>query len=430
MNTGSVVILISLPFLGSLPLYSAGLGAGNCALPQELQGVRGHVLFELRPGTGDEPPHAPLLYASISPEDRKDEFIAALRHCLRAEAGAESGWGDLQDGEPRLVSLHYFQPAPRGTPQVPRADGTLFPLTWVKEMRDEKIRLAEVLMSGTPDGEGPGRRFTEIIGNGWVLKTDLEHPDDLNALKDGLRFAVRAFYAAFPDAPLPSGRGLLTVIFFQYPEALRRMEAFDTLISDPTGVAGEYNSLDRTIVAVRGDRPRHVMARLMAHEVAHHFIAHSIGRTGRRFPIWINEGTAAFIECLRPPEGGVLDLAGVDRGTVLKGDTEWPLPAERYFEALASAGGESRMPALSDFLSRSYERSFYDHDPAVAYGTAWFLVHYLLNGDGKKHRGAFRIWVQESTVRSARSLEQAIGMPVEDLEKNLKTYIEKLNRNP
>jgi hypothetical protein len=401
--------------------------AGECALPPELEGVYGHVLFELRNESAIGTLEPRVLYASARPEEKKEEFVAALAHCVRKGPPREGDVAGVQEGEARFVSLHYFEPAPRGTPRVSRPDGALFPMTWVREMREEKIRLAERLMSGAAGQEGESKSFYELRGDGWTLKTDLKEPEDLLAVRDGLRFAVRAFTALFPDASLPSGRMPLTVIFFQHRETMQRLQAFDTLLNDPMRVAGKYTSLDRMIVALRGEQPRHLISKLMVHEAAHHFVTQSIGSRGRRFPAWLNEGLAAFIECLRPAEGDVIELERLDRGKALQGGVERLRPADHYIAAVVQATDEGRLPPLAEFLSKGYEREFYGSDATLSYGMAWALVHYLINAEEGKYREAFRRWVSESPVRSAASLERAVGRSVADLEQGLTAHVQKLS---
>jgi hypothetical protein len=401
-----------------------------CDLPAGAAPSRAHFLFEYRLDATGKVQDAQTLYASVEPEAGRPALAAALAECIRQ-------WG-YRPPAPKpaaetvlLASFHRFAPAPKDGPVGILPDGRELPAAWFDEMREEKLRLATLLLQRVKPRLLTDAVYREAAGKGWLLRANVTEPN-FEAARRALEFAERAFDAAFPGAPPVPADMPLTVLLLQHEREYAQVIAFENFVPMRFQSAGRYSSWDRTITTAMGDLPAPLWTRNLAHEATHHFIAQRL-YSGKRPPTWVNEGIAAFIECLRsgPPaeaaSGREIDLASIERGKVAAPPRVWNLPAEEYLRTLREAAADRSLASAAEVTRRSFEERFRGPDPRQAYGQAWLLVHYLMNGEEGKHREAFRRWLSGPDAEGeGGALAAALGIALDRIDAALAAHLESL----
>jgi hypothetical protein len=139
------------------------------------------------------------------------------------------------------------------------------------------------------------------------------------------------------------------------------------------------------------------------HEYTHALVRTHLGAP----PHWLNEGLAEFFSTVqaRPRDRrSIVGLPPVNRLAHLRRDRLLPLR-----ELLASTSSET--------LEGSPERS------AAFYAQSWALVHYLLLGDGGRHRAAIAAFVAAGPgAPPDATVPSALGRSVEALERDVARY--------
>lgn len=412
------------------PARPPGMGLeAVCDLPPDLRDVRGHLLFEYRMDPAGRVQDVQPLYVSVEPEARRGAFTAALAECVRQWAHPpEAGGGEGR--ATHLVPFHYFRPAPERDPVGVLPDGRSYPLAWFEEVHREKLKLAEaILKRGGPALLGGGK-YLELEGPGWVLRTNVREAD-ARSLRDALEYAGRAFEASFPGVPPAPAEAVLTVLLFQSDREFEQIAAFDNFMLVPGQPAGRYTSWDRTIYASASDLPLPLITGVIVHEATHHLVWQRLYARGRNPPLWVNEGIANFIQCVKPAPSGGIDLGAIDRGRILRYPQVWSRPAEEYLDLLAESAAASRLPPLADLLGGRLDAEFHGPRQKLLYGTAWLAVHYLLNAGGGKHREPFQAWLLgPASEGEGKALGAAIGRTPEQMEAEVRAHLEGLVEAP
>jgi hypothetical protein len=404
-----------------------------CDLPAGAAPRRAHFLFEYRLDATGKVQGVQALYSSVEPDQERAVLATALSECIRQ-------WGYRPPAPKQtadtalLVPFHRFAPAPKDGPMGVLPDGRELPAVWFDEMRDEKLRLATLLLQRVKPRLLTDAVYREAAGRGWLLRANVTE-QSFEAARQALEFAERAFDAAFPAArPVPADMPL-TVLLLQYEHEYTQVIAFENFLPMRFLSSGRYSSWDRTITMAMADLPAPLWTRNLAHEAAHHFIAQRL-YAGKRPPMWVNEGIAAFIECLRAaPAGGAdaraadagadFDLAGLERGKIAVAPHVWTRPAEEYLKTLREAAADRKLASAAELTSRAFEDEFRSADPRRAYGQAWLLVHYLMNAEGGKHREGFRKWLAGAgSEGEGDTLAAALESPLERIDSALPAYLE------
>jgi hypothetical protein len=290
-------------------------------------------------------------------------------------------------------------------------------------MREEKLRLATLLLQRVKPRLLTDAVYREAAGRGWLLRANVTE-QHFEAARQALEFAARAFDASFPAAPPAPADKPLTVLLLQNEREYTQVIAFENFLPLRFRSAGRYSSWDRTITTAMADMPAGLWTRTLAHEATHHFIAQRL-YSGKRTPMWVNEGIAAFVECLRA--GPEIDLAGLERGKIAAAPHVWNRPAEEYLQILREARADGRLASAGRVTSRAFDEEFRSADPQLAYGQAWLLVHYLMNAADAKHREGFRRWLASpSSEGDGAALAAALGSPLEQIDTALPAYIDGL----
>ncbi len=398
-----------------------------CDLSPDLEGVRAHFLFRYTADSTGKIRGVESLYAVVDPEEKRPAFIAVAAQCVRDWGFGWMNRNKIDPDDPDFLALHFFKPVPENSPRANLASGRQVPMAWFDEVHDEKEKLAQTLMWGSKHGPKPGAYYREFSGDGWTLRTDLKDLKDVEAIRHAVTFAANAFRATFPEAPAVSEEADLTVVFFEDRLEFAQVVTFDNLINLNPNLAGRYSSWDRMIYAAKAEMPRHLMARVLAHEATHHFTAQSFYAENEAPPVWVAEGIASFIETLGNPGDGGFDLAALDHGRFARPPRLWVKSADEYLQRLTVAAKGDNLPRLRSLLDGRYDDQFLSASPLMAYGISWLLVHYLVNAEDGKYRAAFESWLEGPTAEGgSKEFAAATGVSLSQAQKALPAYIESL----
>ena len=405
-------------------VHPVPLQKGDCAAALGDAAFTGHALFSYRIETTGAVQGIKLRYADVQPVDRKAGYLAEVTSCLEKWRFRPA----TVDGTPAAtvmhVAFHRFPPARGDEEKVALPGGRVVSVGLMKQVRVATLAFMESLLKG-PD-------YKEAKGNGWLVRTDLPK-SSLDDVQAAIEFAHRVFDEAFPGPGAPAGAQDVTVVLFKDEKEYQQLSAFDNIIPDRAPVAGQYDAEFRTIYSALGLQPMPFFARTVAHEATHHFAAQRLSDAEGRIPRWLGEGIAQYVECTRMAKPGKVRLEALDRGKV-----EQPAVLMARAETFRGAfiyqkRAESALSNLDENLANvdiaalvdgRLERHFFGERALTLYDVSWLLVHYLMNGDGRQHREAFRKWATDvGTPRNAASLAAAIGIPADDLSGRLRVHL-------
>ena len=434
-SVGSILsFLVVLVFGTNVPTAMAGttthpvpLQDTDCAGPAAGPAFTGHALFEYRIETTGAVQGVNLLYADVLPETRKSGYLAEVRSCLEKWKFRAATVDGAPAATTMKVAFHRLPPAPAGDEQFMLPGGRVVPGVLLKQVRTATLAFTESLLKG--------KDYKEAKGNGWLLRTDLPKAS-LDDLQAALEFSRNVFDEAFPGpAPVDAAQGV-TLIVFKDEEKYRQLSAFDNIIPERAPVAGQYDPEFRMIYAALGNQPLQVFSRTMAHEATHHFASLRLSDTERRMPRWLSEGIAQYVECTKMAKPGKVRLEALDRGQVSQ-----PAVVMSRGEAYSGAyvyrkRAESALSNLQVNLDRvdlahlfdgRLDQQFFHEGALTLYDVSWLTVHYLLNGDERRHREGFRKWAAGAgEARDADTLGAAVGLPTETLQARLRDHLARI----
>ncbi|HET8946560.1 MAG TPA: DUF1570 domain-containing protein [Candidatus Polarisedimenticolia bacterium] len=387
----------------------------------------GHALFSYRIEADGAVREIKLLYADVQPGARQSSYLAEVTRCLEQWRYRPA----TVDGTPAPatmnVAFHRFPPARGGEEQVALPGGRVVPVSLLKQVRAATLTFMDSLLKG--------QDYKESKGHGWFVRTDLPKSalDDVQA---AIEFARRVFDEAFPGPGVPAGAQDVTVILFKDEKDFQHLSAFDNFIPNRAPLAGQYDPEFRMIYSTLGPQPMPFFARTVAHEATHHFAAQRLSDADGRIPRWLDEGIAQYVECTRMAKPGKVRLEALDRGMTeqpavvmaraeaLSGAYVYPKRVER---ALLNLQENLSGVDIAELVDGRHEERFFVEGAVTLYDVSWLLVHYLMNGDERQHREAFRKWVAEVGVpRNSRSLAAAMGIPAEDLPARLSAHLARI----
>jgi len=384
-----------------------------CYDPDIHDRVTGHLLYSHMVTQTGRVTGVRAIYARVEPEELKNRLVGALRMCMETWKFKPGTRGGSPADILMMTPFHFFKPAPPNDPQVSIPGGGTIGQSRLDEMREEKLRLVNQLLSG--------RLYVEERGPGWVLKTDVGRKD-ADAIREALLFASRAFDKTFPGLPPVQDPHYLTVVVFRDAAEYGQVAAFDNLIPVQNLPTGRYHPRDRVIYTAKDTKPTSVVTDVMAHEMVHHLISYRLYANREDPPFWIREGIAAFFELLKKDKGDVIDLAALERGRVPAGAFVYLRNADRYLSALRDAEKRGKLPPLPDLLQPQCPTS----DLYLA--QSWLLVHYLINAEEGRYRAAFEAWLRDpGSEGNGESLARAIGRSLDQLQAALPPYTRSLS---
>ena len=192
-----------------------------------------------------------------------------------------------------------------------------------------------------------GRPWREISSEHFRVYTDLRSgaAKELAEELETMHHAVQYSYFT----PAPRMPGLVRVIAFDDDDEFEKFA--------PKGAAAYYSPgpIDGPIVVMRShfaEETRHVVA----HELTHHMMAGILARQ----PSWFAEGFACYMETVGESGPGTPPTVG-------------SMPKHRYRAVYPYLGGVANVLRARGLLSSDAETS------SKQYGTAWALVHFLIN---------------------------------------------------
>ena len=147
--------------------------------------------------------------------------------------------------------------------------------------------------------------------------------------------------------------------------------------------------------------------RIIFHEYVHLLVENALGAT---VPLWFNEGLAEYYSTFDIKE---------DNRRVIMGD----LIANHVLYLR-----ENKFLPLRTLFAVDYRSPYYNEGNKmnIFYAESWMLVHYLLQGDGQKHRNQLARFVD--SLRAGTKIEdafqQAFQENIESFEKDFKAYIQ------
>ncbi len=170
---------------------------------------------------------------------------------------------------------------------------------------------------------------------------------------------------------------------------------------------------------------------LLIHEAAHRIQTERIFGEDAAPPPWVTEGLAVYYAHMKRDRDGRWheDRSG-DKGAALLrgGPSSGSFPWRRALSAWRKqVKAEETLPV--DLLIRIREMSdFVSEEPAMRGMAAWNLVHFLMQGDSGRHRGAFARYV-EAEARGeggAETLYRLVGMGPEALQEAARAHARRL----
>ena len=408
-------------------MHPVPLQKSDCAEAPGDAGFTGHALFSYRIETTGAVQGIKLLYADVQPADRKPRYLAEMTSCLEKWRYRPATVRGTPVAANMNVAFHRFPPASGGEEKVAGRGGGAVPDSFMKQIRAATLAFMDSLLQG--------RDYKEAKGSGWFLRTDLPK-SSLDDVQAAIEFAQRVFDEAFPGPAVPAGAQDMTVVLFKDEKHYQQLSAFDNFIPGRTRVAGQYDPGLRMIYSAVGPQPMPIFARTVAHEATHHFAAQRLADADGRIPRWLGEGIAQYVECARMAKPGKVRLEALDRG-VMERSPVFMAGAEEYWNSYTyTKRAESALSNLQENLANvdvvalvdgRLEPRFFGEEAFTLYDVSWLLVQYLMNGDERQHREAFRKWAMDvGTPRNAASLVAAMGIPANDLPGRLKAYLAQL----
>jgi len=394
----------------------------SCELPETLKGVSAHILVKFNVNLAGKVSSVEVAYSTVDPPGQAEPVERRVTSCVE-------GWTFEPHPDPStwghgsvevFQGFHYFRPPPANAETVEIYDGHRVPRANLEEMRSAKLDFGAALL------KGPG--YFEVSGEGWSLRSNMKKKGRtvfIDAIHDGMA----AFDRIFPTAPpVPEGADL-TIMLFRSQDEFNRIAAFDNVFRGPQP-AGEYNPRQRTAYTFGSSQsynhPQRLAVEALVHEVTHHLVFQRLAGGDRTPPYWVNEGIASFIQLLKPPHKGELDLTRFVRGRQVQGAFRWMASSSEYLEAYTRRKKEGSLPDLESFLEGKFESL----DADTAYGLSWILVHYLINGEEGRLAEPFTRWML-GTMGSGKDpgLAAALGLSVEELGRRLDGHVEVMKRS-
>jgi hypothetical protein len=167
------------------------------------------------------------------------------------------------------------------------------------------------------------------------------------------------------------------------------------------GVGGFYNPANRMLIAQR-------LGQIMTHEFTHALHGADQDALGQEHPIWLIEGLGSLYEASQ--------FSGDGEARTLE-------PSENFRLSFVQAAARNNRTIPLDRLLKMDQPQFM-RNPTLSYGQSGSLLMYLYDkGQLRKFYDAFKAdFEKEKTGKGA--LEQALGKPVAEIEKDWKVWVQ------
>jgi peptidase MA superfamily protein len=165
----------------------------------------------------------------------------------------------------------------------------------------------------------------------------------------------------------------------------------------------DVNYIALTSERTSGDQP----FRVIFHEYVHLMVNNAMGGT---VPLWFNEGLAEYYSTFDITQQNRRVLLGdlIDNHVLFLRDTKF-LPLRTLFAV--------------DYKSPYYNEG---NKMNIFYAESWMFMHYLLQGDGQKHRPQLAKFVDllRAGVKIEDAFQQGFEGSIDSVEKSFKAYIQ------
>ncbi|WP_437901431.1 tetratricopeptide repeat protein [Sorangium sp. So ce124] len=267
-----------------------------------------------------------------------------------------------------------------------------------------------------------GAPWVELSSEHFVMWTDLDRSEARDALAE-----FETSYNALEDVCFPSDTPdpfRMQIVLFA------RERDFSQFVRRPFGgyfMHALPNDLEPAPTMVMYGSLGEQTRLTFQHELAHHFIAQSIGPT----PAWLSEGLAQFYSTLRLQDGYAMIGSPLPDRSFLKG-ASWRAASNGPFTRLLIPVSRARSATelidlgRDDFYGRSGEPSEAERrQVAINYLSSWALVHMLSNGpEPYVRRFAGFLEAASRGVPVRQAFQQAIAdIPSEQLDEHFRSYL-------
>lgn len=312
----------------------------------------------------------------------------------------EIGWVERQ----RLAGVRARPDAP---PPLGNDPEPVVPVPGRPADPDRLARAAELLGASEPAGRlGP-----------YPLWTDVDDPDLVAFLDTLTRDLERAYRQRFGLGPRTDPAE--SVVFFAGRGAYRQMVAAEERLS---GRSARGHAGHGLAVLYDGGRPRAEIAETLAHELVHLVNRRAVGPA---LPPWLDEGLAEELAQSATDPSGRL-RPGVLGGSAVVGRDQVRLSGGRAAAPFLAAQ-LPRAPSLPDLLALDWDAFTSPGTSQVHYAQSALFVRFLLDGDGGRHAGAFRQFLEataEGEQPTAEALRQRLGVDWGTLEKRFELWVQ------
>lgn len=400
-----------------------------CDLPASLKGASGHVLVRYTVNMAGKVNYVEPVFSVAAPDQMRGPLEEFVRGCVSQweyhpakldgpehslTSTASTGTSSVE----MLQAFHYFHPDTGDAEKVNLGEGRAVLRKHVEEIGALKLLLGRKLL------EGPERAMRE--GPGWKLETNVR-AKERDVLVGGVEFAVDAFGKVFSAAPTLPESATLTMLIFGGQDEFNQVAAFDNLFRGPKP-AGQYSHWDMmayTFASGR-DHPLKMSLNYVVHETTHHLVHRRFGDDGRLPPHWVDEGVATYFELLRPDKKGAFEPSAFQRGRQAEGSYSWIARSETYLETFEKHLKAGTLPDLGAFLGNSPGRLEAD----LAYGLAWILTHYMINGEAGALKKPYEKWLVEDMGKEGDGgITAALGRSPEQILEGLKSHVAAMKRS-
>jgi hypothetical protein len=312
----------------------------------------------------------------------------------------EIGW--VERG--RLAGVRARPDAP---PPLGDAPEPVVPVPGRPADPDRLARAAELLGRDEPSGRlGP-----------YPLWTDVDDPALVAFLGTLAGDLERAYRRRFGLGPRTGAAA--SVVLFARRDAYRQMVAAEERLA---GRRARGHAGHGLAVLYAGGRPRAEIAETLAHELVHLVNRRAVGPA---LPPWLDEGLAEELAQSATDASGRL-LPGTLGGSAVVGRDQVRLSGGRAAAPFLAAQ-LPRAPSLPDLLALDWDEFTAPSRSQVHYAQSALFVRFLLDGDGGRHAGAFRAFLEataEGEQPTAEALRERLGIDWETLEGRFELWVQ------
>jgi Tfp pilus assembly protein PilF len=265
------------------------------------------------------------------------------------------------------------------------------------------FRRALILLLLTAVPATAADKWTEAKTKNFVLVGNAS-PNQMREVGESLELFRWGFLQFFRIPQWPSSVATIVVVFKDDNSFKPHKPLYN---GKPANIAGYFQSgVDLNFIALTGDRDT---PRVVYHEMVHRLMADNFGS----LPLWFQEG---FAEAF-----GSLEVEGNGRKIRIG------LPISEHVALL----NERRFMPLDRLFSVVHGSAEYNEEEkqGLFYAQSWALVHYLMLGDGGKHRPQFMQFLAElpkSRGSQTDLFQQVFKTTLPNFQRAFEQYVQQL----